>query len=166
MPPSPLWTCPSCRRRFRRASQPHACGLGTRTVLLACKPPAHVKLYLALERDLAKWGPNETFVRERYALFRTTRGFADLVFMRDGLRLALYLGRTIAAPCFFKVGHVSARRIIHVAMLRTPSDWRAVRPYLKEAYFFAQHDQPSQRKATVTGRGNRKAPKRPGLTTA
>lgn len=165
MPTSPLWTCPSCRRRFRRADQPHACGLGTRTVLLAGKPPALVKLYLALERDLGKWGPSETFVRERYALFRTTRGFADLVFMRGGLRLALYLGRTAAAPCFFKVGHVSARRIIHVAMLRTASDWRAVRPYLKEAYIFARHDQPTQPKGTVTGRGNRKAPRRRGPTT-
>ena len=166
MPTSPLWTCPSCNRRFRRAEQPHACGLGTRTILLARKPPALVKLYLAMERDLGKWGPHEIFARERYALFRTSRGFADLVFMRDGLRLALYLDRTIAAPCFFKVGQVSARRVIHVAMLRTPSDWRIVRPYLKDAYHLAGQDQPARRKPTVTAHAKRKAPSRRGSTDA
>jgi hypothetical protein len=96
-----------------------------------------VKVFQALEGDLAKWGPHETYWGDRYALFRTTRGFADLVFMRDGLRLALYLGRRVAVPCFFKVGKVSANRVIHVAMLRTLTDWRTVRPHLKEAYRLA-----------------------------
>jgi uncharacterized protein DUF5655 len=102
--------------------------------LLRGKPPSLVTLYAALDRDMAKWGPQETLYRERYALFRTSRGFADLVFMRDGLRLALYLNREDAAACFFKVGRTSANRVIHVAMLRTLTDWRRVRPYLKEAY--------------------------------
>jgi Domain of unknown function (DUF5655) len=155
VPTNSLWTCPSCGRRFRRANQSHACGLGRRALLLADKPPALVKLYLALERDMANWGPNEIFVRERYALFRTTRGFADLVFMRDGLRLALYLGRRVAAPCFFKVGRASAHRFIHVAMLQTSRDWRAVRPHLKEAYVFARDDQPSRPKPKVTAREKR-----------
>ena len=137
MPESRLWACPLCARRFRRANQPHACGLGTRADLLQGKLPALARLYAALETDMSKWGPHEIFVRERYALFRTTRGFADLVFMRDGLRLALYLSRTVSVPCFFKVGQVSARRIIHVAMLRSLADWRVVRPYLKEAYLLA-----------------------------
>ena len=102
--------------------------------MLGGKPPSLVTLYAALNRDLARWGPQDTLYRERYALFRTSRGFADLVFMRDGLRLALYLDREDAAACFLKVGRTSANRVIHVAMLRTLTDWRRVRPYLKEAY--------------------------------
>jgi hypothetical protein len=132
----PLWRCPSCGRRFRRTLQPHACGLGSRAALLRGKPPALAKLYQTLERDLSRWGPHETFARGRYALFRTTRGFADVVFMREGLRLALYLGTRIEAPCFFKVVRISSHRIIHVAMLRRPADWRSVRPFLKKAYLF------------------------------
>ncbi len=54
-------------------------------------------------------GPQDTLFRERYALFRTTRGFADLVFMRGGLRRALYLDREVAATCFIKLGRTSAK---------------------------------------------------------
>jgi hypothetical protein len=129
-----MWTCPVCGRSFRRSGQSHGCGRGTKAQLLRGKQPSLAKVYEALDRDFAKWGPHETLYRERYALFRTTRGFADLVFMQDGLRLALYLDRQVTAPCFFKVGRVSANRIIHVAMLRTITDWGMVRPYLKEAY--------------------------------
>jgi hypothetical protein len=116
--------------------------------MLSGKPLALVKVYQVLEGDLAKWGPHETFAGDRYALFRTTRGFADLVFMRDSLRLALYLGRRVAAPCFFKVGKVSANRVIHVARLRTLADWRTVRPYLKEAYLLALPDDASNPSTT------------------
>jgi hypothetical protein len=69
-----------------------------------------------------------------------------------------YLGRTLPAACFFKVGRVSTNRIIHVAMLRTLSEWRTVRPYLKEAYQFARHEdahrQATSKKAT-RGRQNK-----------
>ena len=123
-----------CGRGFRRSGQTHGCGRGTKAQLLRGKPPSLVTLYAALDRDLARWGPQDTLYRERYALFRTSRGFADLVFTRDGLRLALYLDREDAAACFFKVGRTSAKRVIHVAMLRTLTDWRKVRPYLKEAH--------------------------------
>ncbi len=132
-----LWTCPACGRGFRRSGQSHGHSRGTKAQLLRGKLPSLAKLYAALNRDLVEWGQHDTLYRERYALFRTTRGFADLVFTRDGLRLALYLDRQDAAPCFFKVGRTSPNRVIHVAMLRTITDWRKVRPYLKEAYQLA-----------------------------
>lgn len=132
--PQGLWTCPTCGRSFRRSEQTHGCGRGTRAALLRGKAPGLTKLFASIERDLGKWGRQDTLYRPRYALLRTTRGFADLVFMRDGLRLALYLDRVVRASCFFKVGQTSANRVIHVAMLRTHADWRRVCPYLKQAY--------------------------------
>jgi hypothetical protein len=132
--PQGLWTCPTCGRSFRRAEQTHGCGRGTRAALLRGKAPALIKLFGSIERDLGKWGPQDTLYRPRYALLRTTRGFADLAFMRDSLRLALYLDRAVEATCFFKVGQTSTNRVIHVAILRTDSDWRKVRAYLKQAY--------------------------------
>jgi len=106
--------------------------------MLAGKPEPLVKLYLSLEKSLKSWGPVEIGARGRYALFRTTRVFADLVFMRDALRLALLLDREVRAPLFFKIGRLSTHRIGHVAKLRTAADLRAVLPYLKEAYLFAR----------------------------
>ena len=158
MSSSAVWSCPVCGRGFRRSGQVHGCGRGTKAQLLRGKAPSLATLYATLHRDLAKWGPQDTLYRDRYALFRTSRGFADLVFMRDGLRLALYLDREDAAACFFKVGRTSANRVIHVAMLRTITDWRRVRPYLKQAYQLAVNE--DARRRTRGARPHAKGKKR------
>jgi hypothetical protein len=146
--PQNLWTCPTCGRSFRRREQAHGCGRGTKAALLRGKSPALTKLFGAIEHDLSKWGRQDTLYRPRYALLRTTRGYADLVFMRDGLRLALYLDREVGATCFFKVGQTSSTRVIHVAILRTDSDWRKVRPYLRQAYDLARREDKSRQEGT------------------
>lgn len=112
--------------------------MGSREGLLKGKPESLVKLYLDLEKKLKAFGRVEIVARGRYALFRTTRIFADLVFMSDALRLAILLNREVKDPLFFKIGRMSTQRIGHVAKLRDKADLRAVLPYLKEAYRFAQ----------------------------
>jgi hypothetical protein len=94
-----------------------------------------------MERSLKGLGGVEIVAKRRYALFRTTRVFADLVFMRDALRLAILLDREVKDPLFFKIQRMSTHRIGHVAKLRNAASLRAVMPYLKEAYHFAQHEQ-------------------------
>ncbi len=136
-----LWTCPRCGRIFRRPNLKHSCGVGSRKGMLAGKPEPLVKLYLAMERTLKALGGVEIVAKPRYALFRTTRVFADLVFMRDALRLAIVLDREVKDPLFFKIGRMSTHRIGHVAKLRNAASLRAVMPYLKEAYRFAQREQ-------------------------
>lgn len=131
------WSCPRCGRTFRRVNLRHSCGVGSRRALLKGKPAPLVKLYLSLEKSLKAWGGVEIVARGRYALFRTTRIFADLVFMKEALRLAILLDREVKHPMFFKIGRMSAHRIAHVAKLRTAAELRAVKPYLKEAYRFA-----------------------------
>ncbi len=133
-----LWTCPHCGRIFRRAHQSHSCGVGSRKGLLEGKPEALVKLYLVLEKTLKGFGGVEIVARGRYALFRTTRIFADLVFMSDALRLAILLDREVKHPLFLKIQRMSTHRVGHVAKLRNSAELRAVTPYLKEAYRFAQ----------------------------
>ena len=93
---SALWTCPRCDRIFRRPNLQHSCGVGSRKGMLAGKPESLVRLYLAMERTLKALGG---VAKRRYALFRTTRVFADLVFMRDALRLAILLNREVKIPC-------------------------------------------------------------------
>jgi ABC-type uncharacterized transport system ATPase subunit len=108
--------------------------------LLKGKPESLVKLYLALEKTLKTWGGVEIVAHGRYALFRTTRVFADLVFMSDALRLAILLDREVKKPFFFKIQRLSAHRVGHVAKLRSPAELRAVTPYLEEAYRFARSE--------------------------
>ncbi len=135
-----LWTCPKCSRVFRRPNLAHSCGVGNRKAMLQGKPKPLVKLYRELEKSLRAFGGVEIVAKRRYALFRTTRIFADLVFMSDALRLAIFLDREVKNPLFFKIQRMSTHRVGHVAKLRSAAELRAVKPYLKEAYSFAQSE--------------------------
>jgi uncharacterized C2H2 Zn-finger protein len=130
------WACPRCDRTFRQVNQRHACGVGNAVGLLKNRPPALADLYRKLETTVSGFGDVEVVTRDRYALFRTTRIFADLTVMRDALRVVIHLGRKAAAPCFIKVGQ-SNKRVSHVALVRTAEDLRTIIPFLREAFDFA-----------------------------
>lgn len=78
----------------------------------------------------------EVVSRDRYALFRTTRIFADLTVTRDALRVVVHLGRKVSAPQFIKIGP-SGKRVSHVALVRTAGELRRVMPFLREAFEMA-----------------------------
>ena len=128
-----VWTCPKCRRQFTRKNQRHACGTGERTEILRNRPPELVTLYTALEAFATSLGPVEVVTRERYALFRSKRIFADTVVMSDAIRLAIHLPRTAKHKLFFKVGS-DRRHVTHVAKLRRVQDLEPMKPFLREAY--------------------------------
>jgi len=130
------WTCPRCQRAFRQVNQRHACGVGSPETLLKDRPAALAELYRTLETTVKQFGGVEVVTRKRYALFRTTRIFADLTVMRDVLRVVIHLGREASAPYFIKV--VPGRnRVSHVALVRTGEDLRAITPFLSEAFDLA-----------------------------
>src|SRR6266853_4824295 len=84
------WACPRCDRTFRQVNQRHACGVGSAATLLKSRPPALTDLYRKLETTVRGFGDVEVVTRNRYALFRTTRIFADLTVMRDALRVVIH----------------------------------------------------------------------------
>ena len=127
------WACPTCNRTFRQVNQRHACGVGNDATLLEGRPPALADLYRKLETAVRGFGEVEVVTRDRYALFRTTRIFADLTVMRDALRVVVHLGRKLSAPYFIKVGP-SGKRVSHVMLVRTAGELRTVLPYLREAF--------------------------------
>ena len=92
-----------------------------------------MKLYVALEAFANTLGPIEIVARQRYVLLRSVRIFADLVIMADAVRCAVHLQREVDDPLFFKVVS-DARHVTHVAKLRTNAEFRAIKPYLQEAY--------------------------------
>ena len=130
------WACPRCDRTFRQVNQRHACGVGGAATLLKGRPPALTHLYRKLETTVRGFGDVEVVTRNRYALFRTTRIFADLTVMRDALRVVIHLGRKAGAPCFIKIGQ-SGNRVSHVALVRTAGDLHAIIPFLREAFVLA-----------------------------
>jgi hypothetical protein len=110
-----------------------------------------ILLYGSLEDMVRSFGEVEIVTRERYALFRTTRIFADLTVMRDALRLVVHLDREVRVPCFVKVQRGSPNRVAHVTLLRSEPELRTVVPYLEEAYRLAASEEMG---------GNRSQPKR------
>ena len=117
-------------------NQRHACGVGGAATLLKGRPPALADLYGRLETTVRSFGEVEVVTRDRYALFRTTRIFADLTVTRNALRVVVHLGRKVSAPFFIKVGQ-SGNRVSHVVLVRTAEDLRAVMPFLREAFDLA-----------------------------
>ncbi len=150
----PIWTCPICSRRFRRANQRHACGVGDRDTLLKNKSPALVKLYGSLEATVKRLGAVEVVTRDRYVLFRTTRIFADMTFMRDALRLVVHLPCEVHAPCFVKVLRGADGRVAHVTKVHSKTELRAVTPFLREAYQLARREEASAGTLTPGGDGS------------
>ena len=134
------WACPRCDRTFRQVNQRHACGVGSAATLLKGRPPALTDLYRKLETTVRGFGDVEVVTRNRYALFRTTRIFADLTVMRDALRVVIHLGRKASAPCFIKIGQ-GDNRVSHVALVRTAEDLRTIIPFLREAFDLAVNEE-------------------------
>jgi predicted transport protein len=112
--------------------------------LLKGRPPALADLYRRLESTVKSFGRVEIVTRDRYALFRTTRIFADLTVMRDALRVVIHLGRKVSAPYFIKSGP-SGNRVSHVVLVRTAEELRTVIPFLREAFDLAVSEQSNGR---------------------
>ena len=130
------WTCPQCDRAFRQVNQRHACGIGSAASLLKGRSPELTDLYRKLETAVRRFGKVEIVTRDRYALFRTTRIFADLTVMRDALRVVVQMGRKARAPYFIKIVQ-GDNRVSHVAVVRTTQDLRTIIPFLREAFDLA-----------------------------
>lgn len=128
------WSCPECGRVFTRVHQRHACGTGSREEVLRNRPAGLVHIYDCIEAYAKTLGPVEVVTRERYALFRSVRIFADLTVMTGCVRLVIHLRRRVDDPAFSKVVTGEKMAVSHVAKLTTPDDWEAVRGYFEEAH--------------------------------
>jgi predicted transport protein len=110
--------------------------VGSAATLLKDRPPALADLYRKLETTIKGFGSVEVVTRNRYALFRTTRIFADLTVTRDALRVVVHLSRKASAPYFIKIGQTN-NRVSHVALVRTAEDLKTIMPFLREAFDLA-----------------------------
>lgn len=128
------WSCPRCHRVFTQVNQRHACGTGSREEVLRNRPAALVEIYALIEACAKAPGPVEIVTRQRYALFRSVRIFADLTVMTSCVRLVIHLRRRVDDPAFVKVVTGEKMAVSHVVKLTTPEEWKAVEPYFEEAY--------------------------------
>ena len=128
------WSCPECQRVFAQVNQRHACGTGSREEVLRNRSAVLVQIYELIEAYAKALGPVEIVTRQRYALFRSVRIFADLTVMTSCVRLVIHLRRQVADPAFTKIVTGDKMKVSHVAKLTTPDEWKAVESYFEEAY--------------------------------
>lgn len=128
------WSCLECGRVFTQLNQRHACGIGSREEVLRNRPAELVHIYELIEAYAKTLGPVEIVTRQRYALFRSVRIFADLTVMTRCVRLVIHLRRRVADPAFSKIVTGEKLAVSHVVKLATPDEWKAVQSYFEEAY--------------------------------
>lgn len=128
------WSCPTCHRVFTQVNQRHACGTGSREEVLRNRSAVLVHIYELIEAHAKTLGPIEIVTRQRYALFRSVRIFADLTVMTRCVRLVIHLHRRVADPAFSKIVPGEKTAVSHVAKLTTPDEWQAVKSYFEEAH--------------------------------
>jgi hypothetical protein len=56
--------------------------------------------------------------------------------MSDALRLAIHLSRKVHHRLFIKVGS-DRKRVTHIAKLHNMEEFKAVKPFLREAYEYS-----------------------------
>ena len=78
----------------------------------------------------------ELVTRERYVLLRSNRIFVDAVVMVDAIRLAIHLSRKVHHKLFIKVV-ADQRHVTHVAKIHALDEFRALKPFLREAYEYS-----------------------------
>jgi hypothetical protein len=93
-----------------------------------------VHVYELIETHAKTLGPVEIVTRQRYALFRSSRIFADLTVMTSCVRLVIHLRRRVPDPVFLKIVEGEKMAVSHVVKLTAPDEWNAVKSYFEEAY--------------------------------
>ncbi|WP_234994886.1 DUF5655 domain-containing protein [Microbulbifer donghaiensis] len=128
-----MWLCQKCEREFTRKNQRHVCGTGNREDVIRDRPQSVVEVYSAIEKFICKLGKVEIVTRDRYVLFRSSRIFVDLSIMKDVVRIAIHIGRTVKSPIFIKVVD-DDKKVTHVAKIGNLVELREIEPLIKEAY--------------------------------
>jgi len=91
----PLWSCPSCGRKFANRNQAHSCGRFTVEDLLAGKPPEIVEWYERLVDMIQRCGDVVVAPTKTRILFKVRTVFAAVGLCKNWLDVVFVLGRHV-----------------------------------------------------------------------
>ena len=137
--PRPLWTCPTCGRRFVTANLWHSCYVGTVddffTDHAGLRP-----LFDAYVAFVETIGPFTVEVVRTRISFVTRARFAGVVRLRrDALVAGFWLKREVRSDRFTKVEHIERRDWVYQLLLRSAADLDdELHGWLREAYEVGQ----------------------------
>lgn len=118
----PLWSCPSCRRRFAKVNQSHSCKIHSIEEHFANKPASVRKLFDELIRALRKTGPLRVNAVQTSINLVSTYHFGGVGVRKEYLRIGFILDHNVSDPRIEKSFRIGPNRVAHHVRLRSPSD--------------------------------------------
>ncbi len=106
-----MWTCPKCKRAFKRKDQYHSCILITKESLFEKRTPVIKKLFNQVVKVVKRIGDyREETLRLDVIFFKTKSTFLGIKVKKDHLVLEYYLDHLEDRPPVFKYLQVSKHR--------------------------------------------------------
>ena len=131
-----MWTCPKCKRAFKRKEQNHSCLLISTDALFAKRPPELKRLYDKLVKIVKGFGEyREETVLPDVIFFKTKSAFMAVKVKRDHLDVEFFLDHPENVPPVSKYLQTSKQRVAHVVPVDRPADInRQLSNWMKESY--------------------------------
>ena len=110
-----MWTCPKCKRSFKRKDQQHTCTLISKESLFTKRPRELKNLYLKVVKEVKKFGDyREETVHPDVIFFKTKSTFLAVKVKKDHLDIEFFLDHLEDIPPVSKYLQTSKYRVAHV----------------------------------------------------
>jgi hypothetical protein len=132
-----MWTCPVCKRVFKRTDQPHSCKLVSSTDIFKKRPPVFQQLYAVLINSLQKLGDyREEAIPPDTIFFKSGSSFLGLKLKKNYMEVEFFLDHREEDPSISKFLQTSKNRYVHVVPVSQEEDLTpAVLGWIHESYF-------------------------------
>ena len=113
--PPVMWTCPKCKRRFKRKNQQHSCIVISSASLFEKREPALKKLYDKIVKEVKKLGEyREETVKPDVIFFKTKSTFLGIKVKKAHLEIEFFLEKLENVPPVSKYLQTSKNRVVHL----------------------------------------------------
>ena len=118
-----MWTCPKCKRVFKRKDQQHTCTLISKEALFSKRPAQLKALYETIVKELRNIGDyREETVNPDVIFFKTQSTFLAIKVKKDHLDVEFFLDHVDKHPAISKYLQTSKHRVAHVVQLDREED--------------------------------------------
>ena len=131
-----MWTCPVCKRPFKRKDQQHSCTLVSAASVFEKRSPELKKLYDRIVKEVSKMGTyREETVPPASIYFKTKSTFLGLKVKKDLLEVEFFLDHLEQVQPVSKYLRTSRHRVVHCVPVDRPEDInKQLLNWIKESY--------------------------------
>ncbi|MDP2691010.1 MAG: hypothetical protein Q8O95_01230 [bacterium] len=130
-----MWTCPHCRRRFKKPQQRHSCGLVSQAQKPGDIAPEIKQLAQFLINKLKRRVPARAEANPTGSILIARSPFAEVRLLHRSINLAFVLNKNISSDRFERVQRISPRQQVFHLKIRYPEQIdRELLDWLETAY--------------------------------